>query len=56
MKVWNVRTVRKTQKYAPYDSIGMNRFILDGLEEGIVLVNDEEVVVSDDGTTWKKKQ
>ena len=42
---WIVRWENgKTQRYVPYDSLGMTRFVLKGLKEGKVYVNDDEVV------------
>ena len=34
----------KSKRYVPYDSLGMTRFVLNGLKEGKVYVNEEEVV------------
>lgn len=55
---WLVRTVTSSQQYVPYDSIGMNRFIVNGFKEGPVFVNGEEVVrhVNEwNEITWKLK-
>jgi len=42
---WIVRWENgKSKRYVPYDSLGMTRFILNGLKEGKVYVNDDEVV------------
>jgi hypothetical protein len=36
----------KSRRFIPGDSFGMTRFIINGLEEGKVYINDDEVVSS----------
>jgi len=53
------RSDGKTQRYVPYDSTGMSRFILDGLKLGKVTVNGFEVVSYElvpDQLQWKFKE
>ena len=54
---WIVRWENgKSKRYIPYDSLGMTRFVLNGLKEGKVYVNDDEVVehVMYDGESYYK--
>jgi hypothetical protein len=50
---WVVKTLTEERTYVPYDSIGMNSFILYGLRIGKVTVNGSEVINHLD--TWKFK-
>ena len=42
-KGWDVKTIDDFKHYCPYDSIGMSRFIFNGLKKGKVYINNEEV-------------
>jgi hypothetical protein len=56
---WIVRWENgKSKRYVPYDSLGMTRFVLNGLKEGKVYVNDEEVVehVMYDGESYYRSR
>lgn len=43
-----------TKRFVPYDSLGMNAFIVNGLKLGKVTVNEREVVEKII-TTWEYK-
>ena len=56
---WIVRWENgKSKRYVPYDSLGMTRFVLNGLKEGKVYVNEEEVVehVMNDGESYYRSR